>query len=48
MPFHLVVVRAFGAHAKGDTITDADTITRTLAGENAADVVRVASSTQEG
>lgn len=48
MPFHLVVVRAFGPHAKGDSVTDADAIATILAGENAADVVRVASSTQGG
>lgn len=42
MNFHLVVVRAFGAYAKGDTITDIGKITEILAGENAHHVVRVA------
>ena len=42
MNFHLVVVRAFGAYAKGDTITDGAKITAVLAGENAHCVVRVA------
>ena len=37
----LVVVRPFGPHAKGDVIADAATIAATLAGENAACVVRV-------
>jgi hypothetical protein len=42
MQFHLVAVRAFGAYAKGDTITDSAKITEILAGENAHCVVRVA------
>jgi hypothetical protein len=42
MNFHLVVVRAFGAYAKGDAITDSAKITEVLAGENAHCVVRVA------
>jgi hypothetical protein len=42
MKFSLVVVRAFGAYAKGDSITDGAKITEILAGENAHCVVRVA------
>jgi len=42
MQFHLMVVRSFGAHAKGDVITDAAEIEAVLAGENAQDVVRIA------
>lgn len=42
MQFHLVVVRPFGAYAKGDVITDPATVDTILAGENAADVVRIA------
>lgn len=41
MNYHLVVVRAFGSHAKGDAITDPDTIAEVLAGEQRASVVRV-------
>jgi hypothetical protein len=46
MKFHLVVVRPFGAYAKGDIIADVAAIAVVLGGENAADVVRVA--VQEG
>ncbi|MCX7382772.1 MAG: hypothetical protein NT133_15450 [Alphaproteobacteria bacterium] len=42
MQFHLVVVRPFGAYAKGTVITDQDVVTEILAGEHAADVVRIA------
>ncbi len=41
MQFHLVVVRPFGTYAKGALVTDADTVAAILAGENAADVVRI-------
>ncbi|MDE2200931.1 MAG: hypothetical protein KGJ41_18135 [Rhodospirillales bacterium] len=41
MNVHLVVVRAFGAHGKGDTIADVTAIAEILAGPNALDVVRV-------
>jgi hypothetical protein len=41
----LVVVRPFGGHAKGDAITDAATIAQILAGELAANVVRVFTTT---
>lgn len=41
MQFHLVVVRAFGAYAKGDLITDSETITALLGSENANNVVRI-------
>jgi hypothetical protein len=42
MNVQLVVVRAFGAHQKGDVITDAATAASVLAGEQAHWVVRVA------
>ncbi len=42
MKIHLVVVRPFGAYAKGDTITDTETISAILSGEDAVNVVRVA------
>ncbi len=48
MQCHLVVVRAFGAYAKGEPITDAETIAHVLASANARDVVRVRSSAKEG
>jgi hypothetical protein len=48
MKLHLVVVRAFGAYAKGDAITDADAMARVLSSENARDVVRVRSAAKEG
>ncbi len=41
MQFHLVVVRPFGAYAKGVVITDQSVVAEVLAGENAADVVRI-------
>ena len=42
MQFHLMVVRAFGAYAKGDVITEADIVAAVLASENALCVVRIA------
>lgn len=42
MQFHLVVVRPFGTYAKGAVITNAVDVATILAGENAADVVRIA------
>ena len=48
MQIHLVVVRAFGAYAKGDAITDADAIAQVLGSANAQDVVRVRSISGEG
>lgn len=47
MDIRLVVVRDFGAHTKGDVVSDADEITKSLADERAACVVRVA-VTEEG
>jgi hypothetical protein len=41
MNIQLVVVQAFGPHAKGDCITDPAQIQTILAGENARHVVRV-------
>lgn len=46
MQYHLVVVRAFAAYAKGDLITDPDVVAGVLGSENASDVVRIAA--QEG
>jgi hypothetical protein len=46
MNIHLVVVRPFGTYAKGDIVTDANTIAAILGSESAANVVRVA--VQEG
>ncbi len=50
MQFHLIVVQAFGPHAKGDVVTDAETIARILGGEHAVHVVRVSvpAQTKEG
>jgi hypothetical protein len=42
MQFELMVVRAFGAYAKGDVVSAAEAISAILAGENAAHVVRIA------
>lgn len=42
MNIHLVVVRPFGAHQRGDVITDAGMVAQILASSNAHDVVRVA------
>jgi hypothetical protein len=41
MNIHLVVVQAFGPHAKGDNIADPTMISAILASPNAAKVVRV-------
>jgi hypothetical protein len=41
MNVHLVVVRPFGTYRKGDTITDAKTVSQILASGNAHNVVRV-------
>ena len=41
MGVHLVVVRAFAAYAKGDTITDPTAMSQILASEFAVNVVRV-------
>ncbi|MBN9510750.1 MAG: hypothetical protein J0I21_16780 [Alphaproteobacteria bacterium] len=46
MTVQLVVVRAFGPHARGDVIADKEIIAALLAGEHAHDVVRV--SVKEG
>ena len=42
MQFQLMVVRAFGAYAKGDVVSDAEAMAGILAGENAGHVVRIA------
>jgi hypothetical protein len=41
MNFHLVVVRAFAAYAKGCVLTDAAEMSAVLAGEFSRHVVRV-------
>lgn len=41
MDVHLVVVRAFGPHAKGDVIAEPGEVAAVLAGEHAGCVVRV-------
>jgi hypothetical protein len=41
MNIHLVVVQAFGPHAKGDPITDPATTASILASPNAPKVVRI-------
>lgn len=41
MDVHLVVVRAFGPHAKGDVVASPAEIATILAGEHAGNVVRV-------
>jgi len=46
MTVHLVVVRPFAGLARGDAITDPSRITAVLAGEHAADVVRVSTPDQ--
>ncbi len=48
MSIKLVVVRAFGTHARGDVIEDEAEIERVLAGEHANLVVRVLAPKQEG
>jgi hypothetical protein len=47
MDMKLVVVRPFAGHARGDAITDPETVRRVLAGEQAACVVRVPTEPQE-
>jgi len=44
----LVVVRAFGAHARGDILSEADQTTKILMSEHAADVVRVGAAAAAG
>ena len=41
MSMQLVVVRPFGAHSRGDVVTDPGQIAKILASESAANVVRV-------
>lgn len=48
MNITLVVVRPFGAHAKGDVVTDAAAIAQILAGEQAHCVVRVTAPANQG
>ena len=50
MSVHLVVVRAFGPHARGDVISAPGAVAEILAGEHAGCVVRVRpmSSTTHG
>lgn len=48
MNIQLVVVRDFGAHVRGDVITDPVQVTAILASENAGCVVRVLASVKGG
>ncbi len=48
MSIKLVVVRAFGRHARGDVIEDEAEIERVLGSEHARQVVRVLAAKQEG
>lgn len=41
MDFNLVVIRPFGAYARGDAIVKPDDVARVLGSENAENVVRV-------
>ncbi len=41
MEIHLVVIAAFEGYARGDRITDPAEVNYVLAGEHAADVVRI-------
>ena len=41
MTFHLVVLKPFNGHKRGDVITDAQTVQSILAGPQAGFVVRV-------
>ena len=41
MNIHLVVVQAFGSHAKGDRITDPSEIATVLASDHSGNVVRL-------
>ena len=42
MQVRLMVVRAFGAYAKGDVVSDGEAMAAILAGEHAGHVVRIA------
>lgn len=42
MEFRLMTVRPFGAHRKGDVISDPSEVAKILAGEYAGNVVRLA------
>ena len=41
MTFHLVVLKPFDGHKRGDVITDSPTVQKILAGPQAGFVVRV-------
>ncbi len=41
MNIHLIVVQAFGPHAKGDRVTDPAEIASILAGEHAGHVIKI-------
>lgn len=43
MAIHLIVREAFAGYTKGDRIDDADTVESIISGENAANVIRIAS-----
>jgi hypothetical protein len=48
MDMHLVVVKPFGDHARGDIVTDATRINEILNNEHARSVVRVVVSSNKG
>ena len=48
MDIHLVVVRPFGAFARGDAILEPALVSEIAKGEHARDVVRVVGQVKEG
>ena len=48
MTIHLVVIRPFLQHSKGDVIVNADEIQNILASDHKAFVVKVGAAGQEG
>jgi hypothetical protein len=48
MDIKLVVVRAFGRHARGDVIEDASEVAQVLCSEHSACVVRVLNNAKGG
>jgi hypothetical protein len=48
MSMHLVVVKPFAGFTRGDVVTDETRIAQILAGEQAINVVRVVTPSQQG
>jgi hypothetical protein len=48
MDMHLVVVKPFGDHARGDIVTDAVRVNQILNSEHARSVVRVVMAANKG